>query len=52
MDFFAGTVVEKNPTTYTDIDLPNRENKGKIKVHLGVYIRIKGFSTTLLMVSC
>lgn len=52
MDFFAGTVVEKNPTTYTDIDLPNRENKGKIKVHVGAYIRIQGFSTTLLMVSC
>lgn len=38
MDFFGGRVVEKNPTICTDIDLPDRENKGKIREHVGAYI--------------
>ena len=38
MDFFAETVAEKNPTTCTDVDLPDRETKGNIWGHVGAHI--------------
>lgn len=55
MDFFAGTVVEKNPTTCMDIDLPDREKKGKIRGHVGISganTEFKRFSKALLFISC
>lgn len=38
MDLFTRMVVEKNPTTCIGIDLPHRENEGKIRGHVGAYI--------------